>query len=43
MIKGVLTDVWDKLSSTAMSSLYYVLFNAWIMLQLTLLQTVGIL
>ena len=43
MIKNVLTDVLEKLSSLAMIYLYYVLFNTWIMLQLTVLQTVGIL
>ena len=41
MIRNVLTDVWAKLGIIAMTSIYYVLFNAWIMLQLTVLQTVG--
>ena len=43
MIKNVFTDVLEKISSVAMIYLYYVLFNSWIMLQLTVLQTVGIL
>ena len=43
--RNVPTDlhVWAKLNIIAMTSAYYVLFNFWIMLQISVLETVCIL